>query len=159
MRVTAFKAARLLLDFLRAGNRPDLILLDIRMPDMDGFEALARIKELETELEMEEIPVIFLTANDNEDAETKGLAMGALDFIKKPFVVELLEQKPQRLYVIVVKCDIRILKVNPITHLAGQLVPKIFVFQHLGATGVIVIVHTDSLANVFLGDAKSFFIS
>ena len=90
MRVTAFKAARLLLDFLRAGNRPDLILLDIRMPDMDGFEALARIKELETELEMEEIPVIFLTANDNEDAETKGLAMGALDFIKKPFVPDVL---------------------------------------------------------------------
>ncbi|MBQ3787031.1 MAG: HD domain-containing protein, partial [Lachnospiraceae bacterium] len=90
MRVTAFKAARLLLDFLRAGNRPDLILLDIRMPDMDGFEALARIKELEKELEMEEIPVIFLTANDNEDAETKGLAMGALDFIKKPFVPDVL---------------------------------------------------------------------
>ncbi len=90
MRVTAFKAARLLLDFLRAGNRPDLILLDIRMPDMDGFEALDRIKELEKELEMEEIPVIFLTANDNEDAETKGLAMGALDFIKKPFVSDVL---------------------------------------------------------------------
>ncbi|MBR0148179.1 MAG: response regulator [Lachnospiraceae bacterium] len=90
MRVTAFKAARLLLDFLRAGNRPDLILLDIRMPDMDGFEALDRIKELEKELEMEEIPVIFLTANENEDAETKGLAMGALDFIKKPFVPDVL---------------------------------------------------------------------
>lgn len=90
MRVTAFKAARLLLDFLRAGNRPDLILLDIRMPDMDGFEALDRIKELEKELEMEEIPVIFLTANDNEDAETRGLAMGALDFIKKPFVPDVL---------------------------------------------------------------------
>lgn len=90
MRVTAFKAARLLLDFLRAGNRPDLILLDIRMPDMDGFEALARIKELEKELAMEEIPVIFLTANENEDAETKGLAMGALDFIKKPFVPDVL---------------------------------------------------------------------
>ncbi len=90
MRVTAFKAARLLLDFLRTGNRPDLILLDIRMPEIDGFEALGRVRELEKEMGIKEIPIIFLTANESDDTETRGLALGAMDFIKKPFVPDVL---------------------------------------------------------------------
>ncbi|MBQ7584520.1 MAG: response regulator [Lachnospiraceae bacterium] len=88
--VSAFKSAKLLLDFLRSGNRPDLILLDIIMPECNGFEALKQIRELEKEILMEETPIIFLTAKDDEDYETMGLALGAMDFIKKPFVPEVL---------------------------------------------------------------------
>ncbi|MBR6258064.1 MAG: response regulator [Lachnospiraceae bacterium] len=90
MRVSAFKSAFTLFDFLREGSIPDLILLDIMMPECDGFEALTRIRSIERELHIQEIPIIFLTANEDLDAETKGLSLGAMDFIKKPFVPDVL---------------------------------------------------------------------
>lgn len=65
-----------------------MILLDIKMPEMDGFETLKKLREQENGAE--EIPVIFLTANDDEESETKGLSLGAMDFIKKSFVPEVL---------------------------------------------------------------------
>ena len=89
MSVTALKSGQELLDFLEKSNEtPDLILLDIRMPEMDGFETLTRLREQSGD--KEEIPVIFLTANDDEESETKGLSLGAMDFIKKPFIPEVL---------------------------------------------------------------------
>ena len=87
MRVTALKSGRALLDYVR-DNRPDLILLDVRMPEMDGFETLRRLRQ-ETS-SGQEIPVIFLTADENAESEMKGLELGAMDFIKKPFVPEVL---------------------------------------------------------------------
>ncbi len=87
MRVTALKSGQSLLDYVEANGKPDLILLDIKMPGMDGFETLIALRELE---ECESIPVIFLTADDNEESETKGLSLGAMDFIKKPFVPDVL---------------------------------------------------------------------
>ncbi len=87
MRVTALKSGMALLDYVKT-NRPDLILLDIRMPEMDGFETLEKLKaQLPPD---EEIPVIFLTGNDSAESETHGLQLGAMDFIKKPFVAEVL---------------------------------------------------------------------
>ena len=67
---------------------PDLILLDVNMPAMDGFETMKKLKTLERDVA--DIPVIFLTAEDSADAESKGLSLGAMDFIKKPFVPEVL---------------------------------------------------------------------
>ena len=87
MRVTALKSGKALIEFLKE-NRPNLILLDVRMPGMDGFETLKEIMAMEEEIA--EIPVIFLTGNDDEESETQGLALGAIDFIKKPFVPEVL---------------------------------------------------------------------
>ncbi len=87
MRVAALKSGPALLEYIK-GNRPDLILMDVRMPGMDGFETMSLLKR-----EMapgQEIPVIFLTADENAESETKGLALGAMDFIKKPFVPEVL---------------------------------------------------------------------
>ena len=88
MRVTALKYGQALLDYIKENETPDLILLDINMPGMDGFETLKKLRE--QEVGQEEIPVIFLTANDDEDSETSGLSLGAMDFIKKPFVPEVL---------------------------------------------------------------------
>ena len=88
MRVTALKSGQALLDYIKENETPDLILLDINMPEMDGFETLKMLREQEAG--QEEIPVIFLTANDDENSETKGLSLGAMDFIKKPFVPEVL---------------------------------------------------------------------
>lgn len=88
MRVTALKSGQALLDYIAEKGAPDLILLDINMPGMDGFETLARLRKQEAD--KEEIPVIFLTADENEESETKGLSLGAMDFIKKPFVPDVL---------------------------------------------------------------------
>lgn len=81
MRVSCLKSGEDAINFLQ-GNRPDLILLDIHMPGMDGFETIAAIRENK---EIADIPVIFLTADDDSNAEKRGLEAGAMDFIKKPF--------------------------------------------------------------------------
>ena len=62
--------------------RPDLILLDIEMPELDGHGVLSLLK---ANKETSEIPVIFLTAHNNEDSEIKGFSMGVVDYITKPF--------------------------------------------------------------------------
>ena len=84
--VSCLKSGEAALGFLR-DNKPDLILLDIHMPGMDGFETITAIKENEATAG---IPVIFLTGDDDGEAETKGLEMGAMDFIRKPFVPNVL---------------------------------------------------------------------
>lgn len=60
----------------------DLILLDIMMPDMDGFETAKKIRE---DLGLVDIPIIFLTANTDQDSMIKGFEQGAVDYITKPF--------------------------------------------------------------------------
>ena len=65
-------------------NPPDLAVLDIKMPRMDGLELLRRLREKSA------IPVIFLTSKDDELDEALGLAMGADDYIAKPFSQRLL---------------------------------------------------------------------
>ena len=67
--------------------RPDIILLDINMPEIDGFEALRRLK---SDKRYRDIPVIFLTALSDEDTEVAGFEMGVVDFITKPFSVPVL---------------------------------------------------------------------
>lgn len=86
MRVSCLKSGEDAIKFLQ-DNRPDLILLDVHMPGMDGFETLASIRGNKA---TEDIPVIFLTADDDCNTETRGLEAGAMDFIKKPFVPEVL---------------------------------------------------------------------
>ena len=65
-------------------NPPDLAVFDIKMPRMDGMELLRRLRETS------ELPVIFLTSKDEEQDEEAGLAMGADDYIAKPFSQRLL---------------------------------------------------------------------
>lgn len=69
------------LEIASAAEGPNLILLDVVMPDMDGYETCRRLKELP---ETAGIPVIFLSARADARAEERGLALGAVDFITKP---------------------------------------------------------------------------
>jgi len=69
------------LQLAAATPAPDLILLDIVMPEMDGYQVCAHLKERP---ETRSIPVIFLTALEEEESETHGLSLGAVDFIRKP---------------------------------------------------------------------------
>ena len=73
------------LELLKRGSEPDLILLDLDMPEMDGFETLSRIREMP---EFAVVPVIFLTGVTDNEAELEGLVLGAQDYITKPFVLE-----------------------------------------------------------------------
>ena len=66
---------------LCAARQPDLVLLDVVMPGMDGHEVCRRMKADEA---LRDIPVIFVTAHNDEAAETLGLEVGAVDFISKP---------------------------------------------------------------------------
>lgn len=66
-------------------NQPSLILLDIMMPGIDGFEVCRRIKE---NPRLKQIPVIFLTARSDTDTLVKGFQVGAVDFIAKPFNIQ-----------------------------------------------------------------------
>ena len=64
--------------------RPDIILMDVNMPDMDGYEACRHLKA-NADSELAEIPVIFITANDDQDSLVKGFEAGGVDYIVKPF--------------------------------------------------------------------------
>lgn len=69
---------------------PQLILLDLHMPGMNGFQVLERMKKEE---KLQDIPVIFLTADSNQSTEVQGLLAGARDFIAKPFMDEIVKQR------------------------------------------------------------------
>ena len=66
-------------------SRPDLIVLDVMLPDLDGFEVCRRLRALGNE-----VPVIFLTARDTSSDTVTGLAIGGDDYVTKPFSVEAL---------------------------------------------------------------------
>ncbi|MBN1777566.1 MAG: diguanylate cyclase [Clostridiales bacterium] len=70
------------LDICFSDNPPDLILLDIIMPGIDGYEVCMRLKEAS---QTKSIPVIFVTGKINEEEEIRGFNMGAVDYIKKPY--------------------------------------------------------------------------
>ncbi len=81
-----FKQAKEALDYAFA-NPPDLILLDIMMPEIDGFEACRRLK---ADPRLADIPVIFITAKNEDEYEEQGFSIGASDFIHKPINAPIL---------------------------------------------------------------------
>ena len=90
MRVTALKSGKSFLEYIDGNGMPDLVLLDIMMPEMDGFETLVKLRELETRKGLMKTPVIFLTADEDVDTETRGFEVGVSDFIRKPFNPDVL---------------------------------------------------------------------
>nr|WP_242508580.1 response regulator [Rhodocyclus purpureus] len=86
-RVRTANSGRLALQLATQAPFPELILLDVMMPEMDGYEVIAQLK---ADPATREIPVIFLTAMDSTKDEEKGLALGAVDYITKPLHKEIL---------------------------------------------------------------------
>jgi putative two-component system response regulator len=79
-------SAEIMFDLLE-NVEADLILLDIEMPDMNGYEAIKKLKDDER---YADIPVIFLTMKTDEGSELEGLSLGAIDYVTKPFCAPLL---------------------------------------------------------------------
>jgi len=73
-----------------AQKTPNLILLDVEMPGMDGFETLARMKG---DAQIKNVPVIFLTGNNDAETQKKCLGAGAVDFVTKPADADILHQR------------------------------------------------------------------
>jgi two-component system response regulator ChvI len=85
-RVDAFSDARVALEAFRR-DLPDLVVLDVRMPRLDGLELLRQLRRFST------VPVVFLTSRDEELDEVLGLRLGADDYIRKPFSQRLLAER------------------------------------------------------------------
>ncbi|MFC1650881.1 response regulator [Candidatus Latescibacterota bacterium] len=75
---------------IAAKKTPNIILLDIMMPEMDGYEVCRQLKADET---TRDIPVIFVTGHQDEDERSKGLGLGAVDYITKPVDPEIVLEK------------------------------------------------------------------
>jgi len=79
------------IDLLQANNELDVILMDLQMPGMDGFEAAERIQQMPG---CDDIPIVFITADFNDDAFVKrGYAVGGVDYFTKPYDPDLLRMK------------------------------------------------------------------
>jgi putative two-component system response regulator len=72
---------------------PNLILLDVEMPEMNGYEAAQKLKGDD---KLKEIPFIFLTSRDDEESIKKGFDSGAVDYIAKPIVVQVLLERIEK---------------------------------------------------------------
>ncbi|MBP5276650.1 MAG: response regulator [Lachnospiraceae bacterium] len=93
MRVTALKSGQSLVDYVIGNGFPDLILLDVKMPGMDGFETLRILREKEAELRVSSTPVIFVTADEDFETEKRGFEVGVADFVRKPFDPDVLVRR------------------------------------------------------------------
>lgn len=92
-RVIGVKSGEMAFRYLRK-NIPDIILLDITMPGMDGFQIMDRLK---SEFSYADIPVVFLTSDRSVATEEKCFEAGGIDFIGKPFVPEVMKQRVRRI--------------------------------------------------------------
>ncbi|MCB1727381.1 MAG: response regulator [Gammaproteobacteria bacterium] len=86
-KVQAAKSGERALRLVASSPLPDLILLDVMMPDLDGYQVFERLRG---DPRTRDIPVIFLTAMDGVEAEMRGLELGAADYITKPIVLPVL---------------------------------------------------------------------
>ena len=84
-------------------GQPDLILLDIGMPDMDGYQVCKALKEND---QTRHIPIIFSTAFDSDDDQIKGLQYGGADYITKPFNMQLIKLRVRNLLLLNQKTDL-----------------------------------------------------
>lgn len=148
-RVTALQSGKLALDYVREHGTPDLFLLDINMPEMDGFHTLELLKK-----EMEpgkEVPVAFLTAEERNDQEARGLESGAMDYIRKPFSPEVLVSRVKKILDVQTQMN-RIAKTaetDPLTGLLNKAAAEAMMTRMcLSETGFLCVLDLDGFKSV-----------
>ncbi|SFR52514.1 response regulator [Thiomicrospira sp. ALE5] len=107
------------LELARSKPYPDLILLDIMMPDMDGYQVCQALKN---DLETQNIPIIFVSALDQKHDEEKGLNLGAVDYISKPFHLPIVKSRVRNHLALKLKTDLfeQMSQIDGLTHLANR---------------------------------------
>jgi diguanylate cyclase (GGDEF)-like protein len=100
-------------------DAPDLILLDIMMPEMDGYEVLRRLKESDR---TQNIPVIFVTAKGEVEDEQKGLELGAVDYIAKPFHPSIVQARVKTQMNLIHKTEMleKMVSLDGLTHIPNR---------------------------------------
>lgn len=148
-RVLVANSGEKALEIVQSGKQPDLVLLDIMMPGMDGYTVFKRMREHPN---TEHIPVIFVTAMTGEEAFIKGLELGAIDFVTKPINPDVLKLRVRNFmrYVELYRrlqddCDLMIEKAklqNEVEHIVrhdikGPLAGMIGIVQNLAADSML----------------------
>ncbi|WP_372762657.1 diguanylate cyclase [Pseudoalteromonas sp.] len=102
-----------------ATTQVDLIILDIVMPGIDGYEVLVKLKE---NSQTHSIPIIFISANQSHDDEAKGLELGAMDYITKPFCASIVRVRVRNQLLIKQKNDLleRLASIDGLTELPNR---------------------------------------
>lgn len=89
--IVPVSSGQMALEFLEEmPDPPEIVLLDVDMPDINGFYVISQMKNVE---KLQNIPVVFLTAQDDTTTEIEGYSLGAIDYIKKPFTATLLRKR------------------------------------------------------------------
>jgi diguanylate cyclase (GGDEF)-like protein len=91
------------LEMVSAEEQPDIVLLDIMLPDMDGYEVCRQLKRDES---TQHIPVIFVTAKDDAADEERGLNLGAVDYISKPYHLPIVKARVRTHLLLKLKTDL-----------------------------------------------------
>lgn len=110
--------AQQMFDFLTK-NTPDLILLDLMMPGIDGFEALQQLK---ANSQTQDIPIIIISASENQGAEERGFDLGANDYISKPFSQTVVQARVKNQLLIKQKSDLleRLASIDGLTEIPNR---------------------------------------
>ena len=100
-------------------RKPDLILLDVIMPGMDGYKVCRRLKGEEA---TKNLPIIFITAKNEDEDEAKGLKMGAVDYIRKPFYLPIVRSRVRTQLDLKLKTDIleRLVDIDGLTNIYNR---------------------------------------
>ncbi|MCG8669602.1 MAG: diguanylate cyclase [Pseudomonadales bacterium] len=118
-RIKAATSGVTALEVASSDDPPDLILLDIKMPEMDGYAVCQKLKRRRS---TSDIPVIFITGKNSTEDETKGLELGAVDYITKPFSVPIVMARVRNQIMLKVKTDMleELISTDSLTEVANR---------------------------------------
>ncbi len=107
------------LNVAASNDPPDLILLDISMPEMDGYQVCRKLKAT---AETKDIPVIFITGKNNTEDEARGLELGAVDYITKPFSLPIVMARIRNHLLLKIKTDMleQLVSIDSLTEVANR---------------------------------------
>ena len=144
--ITAVKSGKKALELLE-NMIPDLMLLDVNMPEMSGLELFERIRKIP---ELSHIPTVFLTAETDKDVEEHGRQMGAADFIRKPFEPDELIRRIDKVFQDSLKKPVKVVqKISTAASLLDKNMKKLEAWADSGETeGYLVLLNLEGFDRI-----------